>query len=117
MVYQVTLRTIYELFSTDQVDAFDSIVFNGWVNSFDKATGRKINSCIVSIQVLKQEFLEIDLTHVDPKACFKSLKGIGSSKLSGIVAIQPIVQVNKYDKRFISSVNVAENIDEGDNLA
>ena len=117
VVYKVTLRSIYELFISDQINALDSMVFNGWVSSFDKTTGKKVNSCIVSIQVTKQEFLEIDLNHVDPKACFKSLKGIGSSKLSGIVAIQPIVQVSMFDKRFISSINVAENIQEGDNLA
>jgi restriction system protein len=37
--------------------------------------------------------------------------------LSGIVAIQPIAQINKEDKRFVSSYDVADNLNEADNLA
>ncbi len=76
-----------------------------------------VNNCIVSIQVKKSEFIEIELSNVDPKICFKNLKGIGSSKLSGITAIQPIAQINKNDKRFIVGHNVVEQINEGYNLA
>ena len=51
------------------------------------------------------------------KTCFKSLKGIGSSKLSGISPIQPIIQFNKDDKRLIDHYNVIDNIDNSTNLA
>jgi len=48
---------------------------------------------------------------------FKNLKGLGSSKLVGITPIQPIIQVNRNDKRFVSSYDVAQSLDEGYNLA
>jgi restriction system protein len=111
------LRTLHELFEADQADAIGLIVFNGWVKSINKATGKEVICCILSIQVKKDEFLEIELSQVDPKTCFKNLKGIGSSKLSGITAIQPIIQINKTDKRFISSYDVVSSINEGVNLA
>lgn len=116
-IYKITLRTLHELFESDKINAIDAIVFNGWVNSVNKATGKQSNSCIVSIQSKKEEFLEIELSNVDPKICFKNLKGIGSSKLSGITAVQPIAQINKVDKRFVSSYDVADKLSEGDNLA
>jgi restriction system protein len=90
---------------------------NGWVKSINKATGKMTNSCIVSIQVKKEEFIDIDLLNVDPKICFKNLKGLGSSKLIGITPIQPIIQVNRNDKRFVSSYDVTQTLDEGYNLA
>jgi len=93
------------------------MTLNGWVNAINKATGKTVNSCIVSIQVKKQDFIDIDLMNVDPKICFKNLKGIGSSKLSGITPIQPIIQVNKNDRRFVNSHDVAQVLDEGYNLA
>ncbi|WP_339704798.1 restriction endonuclease [Algoriphagus aquimarinus] len=116
-IYKITLRTLHELFEADQADALDAIIFNGWVEAINNATGKLVNNCIVSIQSGKGEFMEINLAHVDPKTCFKNLKGIGSSKLSGIVAVQPIAQINKEDKRFVSSYDVADRINEGDNLA
>jgi len=103
VIYKVTLRTLHELFEADKAEALESIIFNGWVNTIDKATGKKINNCIVSIQAKKIEFNEIKLSNVDPKTCFKHLKGIGSSKLSSITAVQPIAQINNNDKRFIPS--------------
>lgn len=116
-MYNITLRTLFELFYTDSVNAFDSICFNGWVNAINKATGKRENNCILSVQAKKEDFLEIDLRNVDPKACYKSLKGISSSKLSTITSIQPIIQINKSDKRFVDSHVVTDTIDDSTNLA
>lgn len=117
LVYKISLRTLHELFESDKINAINSIVLNGWVNAINTATGKYVNNCILSLQVKKEEFIELDLARIDPKACFKNLKGIGSSKLSGITAIQPIVQINKNDKRFVSSYDVAHLLNEGLNLA
>jgi len=116
VIYKIVLRTIHEVFEADAVNAINSVVFNGWVNSINKATGKPVNNCIVSLKAGKEEFEEIDLSQIDPKACFKNMKGIGSSKLNALVAIQPIIQIEKSDNRFTSSYDVATNI-EGENLA
>ncbi len=116
-IYNICLRTLHEIFEADKADAIVLLVFNGWVESVNKATGKNVNNCIVSVQARKEDFLQIELANVDPKACFKSLKGVGSSKLSGITAVQPLVQVNRNDKRFVSSYDVANSLDEGYNLA
>jgi restriction system protein len=116
-IYQICLRTIHELFEADAVNAFDIVAFNGWVQAINKATGKKVNNCIASLQTRKKEFLEIELFHIDPKTCFKNLKGVASSKLIGIVPIQPLIQINRHDKRFVSSKDVSGILDEGYNLA
>lgn len=116
-IYNICLRTLHELFEADKADAIDTLVFNGWVETINKATGKKTNNCIVSVQTRKKDFTEIELANVDPKACFKNLKGVGSSKLSGITAIQPLIQISKTDKRFVASYEVANKLDEGYNLA
>lgn len=116
-VYKIALRTIHELLESDKSDSIDAVIFNGWVNDINRATGKMITSCIVSIEAKKSEFLEIDLSNIDPKLCFKNLKGIGSSKLSGIIAIQPIAQINKNDRRFIEPQDVAYKLNEGSNIA
>jgi restriction system protein len=116
-IYRLLLRIIHELFEADTAKVIDAISLNGWVDYINKATGKNELACIASIQVKKEEFEEIDLRNVDPKACFKNLKGVGSSKLAGITPIQPILQISKSDRRFIQSYDVTNELDASTNLA
>jgi restriction system protein len=116
-LYQICLRTIHELFDADVANALSAVVFNGWVKSIDKATGKEVNGCVISVQTTKEEFQKIELANVDPKACFKTLKGIGSSKLHSLTPIAPVLKISREDKRFIASYAVAGQLDERTNLA
>jgi restriction system protein len=117
LIYQIALRSLHELYEADVVKALDSIVLNGWVKSIDKRTGKEITPCIISVQANRDEFLSLSLGNVDPKTCFKTLKGVGSSKLHSLAPIPPILQMDRKDKRFVDSYAVADSIQEGDNLA
>jgi restriction system protein len=117
VIYQLALRTVHELFEGDTADALDAIVFNGWVTAVNKSTGRDETACILSLQARKDEFLAVDLRRVDPKACFKQLKGVAASKLSGLTPVAPIVRLEKDDPRFVASYEVADGLEEGTNLA
>jgi restriction system protein len=117
VIYQLALRTIHEAFQGDAANALDAVVFNGWVTAVNKSTGRDETACIVSLQARKDEFLAIDLWRVDPKACFKQLKGVAASKLSGLTPVAPIVRLDRDDPRFVASHEVTGRLDEGTNLA
>jgi restriction system protein len=117
LIYQIALRTHHELYEADVIDAIHSVVFNGWVQFIDKATGSEETSCILSLQTDRAEFLIINLANVDPKACFKSLKGVGSSKLHSLTAIPPVLMIDREDKRFVSSYDVTDSLDHMTNLA
>lgn len=116
-LYKIALRSIHEIFEADTIDAIDAISFNGWVIEVNKATGKEENNCILSIQTTKNEFINIDLGNVDPKICFKGLKGVASTKLSSITPIQPILRISREDKRFVESYEVAKNLDNATNIA
>ena len=117
MIYKISLRLLSEIFDEDSSNHILSIVFNGWINSIDKSTGNELNACIISVQADREEFERINLYHVDPKACFKKLKGISSSKLYSLTPIPPIINMNKDDSRFISSYDVADQLDDSTNIA
>lgn len=116
-LYKIALRSMHELIVSDEANAIDSIVFNGWVRAIEPATGQETNGCIMSLQIDKAEFAGINLAKVDPKACFKKLKGIGSSKLAALVPIRPILRLNTEDDRFVPSYKVEDTIDSTMNLA
>lgn len=117
VVYQICLRVLHQLFRADSARALEATTFNGWVTAVDPAKGKETTTCILSITVLRDEFLEINLSRIEPKACFKSLRGVGSSKLHSITAIAPICTISREDSRFVASHDVAETLAEGFNLA
>lgn len=116
-LYQITLRTIHELFEADTADALTSIIFNGYVRALEKASGNHVTSCVLSVQADKEEFLAFNLKNIDPKECFKALKGVGSAKLHGITPIPPLARIDREDKRFVDSHEMAIAIDNSTNLA
>lgn len=116
-IYQVSLKFLNNIFKSDYANHIESIVFNGWINTIDSKTGKDITLCLLSIQTSKKIFEEINLAKINPKECFKGLKGVSSAKLHTITPIAPILQLDKTDKRFISSYEVMGKIDDSENIA
>jgi len=117
LLYQLVLCSINELYKADYQKVIESIVLNGWVDTVDRGTGKDITSCIISIQTSREEFASLNLNKVNPKECFKKLKGVGSSKLYTITPIAPIIKMDKTDNRFVSSYEVIKDLDDSKNLA
>ena len=117
LIYQVALRTIHELFEADVIDKISMMSFNGFVTSIDNATGHETTKCILSLQVSKEQFQKINLSAIDSKACFRSLKGIASSQLHSVTAIAPLASINKEDQRFVEGYAVAGELDDSINIA
>ena len=117
LMYQIAIRTIHELFEADVANALSAIVFNGLVTALVKSTGRDTRACILSVQAQKDEFMAFDLGRVDPKACFKSMKGIAASQLAGLAPVPPVLMIDKRDRRFVDGYGVVDGIDAGSNLA
>lgn len=116
-LYQVALRTIHELFESDVANAIDFVVFNGIVNSINKATGIEQSACIATVQVDKTTFSSLNLSAIEPKTCFKQLKGVSASTLSSITPVAPLMRMDTSDKRFVDGRDVASNVNDSTNLA
>lgn len=117
VAYQVCLRTLHELFEADGDGNFSKILFNGFVGFVDRRTGQEARSCLVSVLVDRETFGAIDLSRVDPKACFKTLRGVSAASLASLTAIPPVMELDKEDRRFIEAREIGEGMQEGMNLA
>ena len=117
VAYQVCLRTIHELFEADVAGNIDAILFNGFVEFVDPATGQQKRSCLMSLLVDRETFCAIDLARVDPKACFKSLKGVSAASLASLAPIAPVMDLDTEDRRFIEAREIGAALDQGTNLA
>lgn len=116
IVYKIVLLVLNEIFKNSN-GKIDSVVLNGKVHTTDLTTGKEIEPFILSVKVDNEDFKELKLGTLDPKAWFKSAKGIAAAKISTVVPVTPILKLNKDDSRFIDSKNILYNIDEELNLA
>lgn len=117
LCYQLCLRTIHELFEADSPGNIETIAFNGWADTIDRATGQQVSATVLSVMTSKSEFLQINLGQVDPKACFKSLKGVSAASLVGLTPIAPVIEFEKTDKRFVEARASQVTADGTTNLA
>ena len=71
IIFQITLRTIHEIFEAVYNNDVNIVVFNGWISYIDEATGNDSTSCIISVQTSREEFEPIKLDRIDYKNVFK----------------------------------------------
>lgn len=117
MCYQIVLKVIESVFGEDQGRNIDSVTVNGWVEATNTSTGHLERSCIASLQTDRESFESISLSNVDPKACFRSLKGVSAVSLAAVTAVRPILDLNRSDSRFVAERSVVGEIDDRMNLA
>ena len=115
--YQICLRTLHELFEADEAGNVRKILFNGYVNSIDPRTGQDARSCLLSMLVDESDFGQIDLSRVEPKTCFKSLKGVSAASLASLTAIPPIMDMDREDRRFIDAADIGTSMERETNIA
>jgi restriction system protein len=96
-------------------DLYKSVVINVEQDWFDPATGQERNGVIATLQAPTEYLQSLNLSQLDPEACFKHLKGISVPSYDNINPVRPIFELNKEDDRFIESKNVS--IEEQANLA
>lgn len=116
VVAQVTLRTLHELFEADRGGHVDTIVFNGYVDTIDPATGKPANPHLISLRTTRGGFLELDLGHVEPLQCLKGLNASLSKTPSELVPVRPVLEFDMVDPRFIQESDVLGALDQRPNL-
>lgn len=114
-LYSLCLSIVHSAFELDQERNYKQVLFNGYVEGHNKATGQFGQPIIMSLLVSREKFEGIDLTHADSKECFRFLKGVSAAKLADVTPINPILILNKEDKRFVDNKEVTTH--SGTNLA
>lgn len=116
IVAQVTLRTLYEVFNADRLGQVDIIVFNGYVESIDKGTGRPIRACLITVRTSRDTFVQLNLSKVDPLACLNVLNASVSKSPTELAPVRPVLEFSMVDPRFIEETDVLSGLDQRPNL-
>ena len=116
VISATTLRTLYELFESNDSKIVTTIVLSGFVRSIDPSTGKDIQPYLISVRTTSQEFRDLDLRRVDARACLRHLGAQVSARPNEMLAVRPIVDFNMFDKRFVAQTDLLGALDERPNL-
>ncbi len=83
LVYNMTFKTIHEVFSSDTIDSVKNVSFFGISKSIDRATGQEEAKLLISLSMSKSTYSKIDFKNIGLKECLKSLKGKEAIKQGG----------------------------------
>lgn len=118
IIYQIVLQTLNAIFMVGaEYKLINAAILNGKIDTIDKATGKDIEPYVLSVNVERPAFEEVNLSSVDPKTWFKSSRGVSAATFANVTPIAPIVRMEREDHRFIDGYAVADNLDESVNLA
>jgi restriction system protein len=110
--YTTALGAMWEIAQLDDKERINLVCCNGSVTFVDPATGRERTDVILSVAARPSELREIVLERVSPEECFRELRGVAAPKLSDIVPIKPLIQMNTADRRFIADRDVLDGLAE-----
>jgi restriction system protein len=116
VVAQITIRTLHELFLSDQGHHIDTVVFNGIVDTTDPGSGRRIRPCLITVRTTRETFSELDLSHVEPLACLKHLSAGVSKSPAELLPVRPVLEFNMVDPRFVAESDALSELDQRPNL-
>lgn len=116
VVAQTSLRSLHEIFVSDKFGIVETVVFNGYVQAIDKATGKPIHPCVVTVRTSRDAFCALELANVDPLACLRALNATVSKSASELAPVRPILELNMSDPRFIEEADVLSTLDQRPNL-
>ncbi len=106
IIYAIVIRSLAEIFHYDDKKYIEHICFNGKINDRSSVTGQMEEKYILSINVSREQIESLNLEFIDPKECFKNLKGVSASKLYEQTEIQPIITPSFNDRRFVKAKNI-----------
>ncbi len=116
IVASITLRSIHEVLEADQGHHIEVVVFNGFVQTVDAATGKDIRPCLVSVRATREQFSGINLARVDKRACLRNLGAHVSPQPQAMQPVKPVVEFDMVDKRFIEQGDVLSELESRPNL-
>jgi len=97
-LYQIAIRTVYEIFSSDTNDNIESIVFTGWVKSKIQDENEKeveeIKNCVMSIVADRNQYKSLNFERMNAKSIFSKFNGVVNGKLSKLNKVTPYLEIN-----------------------
>jgi restriction system protein len=114
VVAQVPLLVLKELFESDP--GLATIAFNGHVDATNPGTGQPEYVCLISLNVERSTFEEINLHQVRPEVCLRHLRALVSPHPYELEPITPILDFDLTRYSFVEGMDAVSSLDSRPDL-
>lgn len=119
LLARLVLRTLAEAFDATPPTLIQEIVINAFVSSADRATGKPIRPCLISVSASREKFEELvlDQPALDPELCLRGfLNAIVSPHPHDLEAVRPVLDFDLSHYKLAEEVVVASGLDSRTDL-
>ena len=116
IIAQMALRTVRSIFAADRGGLARIVACNGYVDTINTATGQPAHWCLVSVQVRREDFDQLDLARVKPLDCLAYLDAKVSRTPEKCLPVQPIIDYPWDDLPYSNELDAIAGLDTVQNL-
>jgi restriction system protein len=118
LIAGVALRTIHEVFEAARPGVVGVVTFNGHVSTKDRATGRPVRPCLISVSAQHERFSTFVLADLDPVACLHELNALVSQHPYDLEAVRPVVDFETLltQYKFVEGMDAVAGLDSRPDL-
>jgi restriction system protein len=118
LVARLALRAIDEVFAVTPPSLVNEVAFNGHVHSKDRATGKRIRPCLVSVRSTREDFedLVLDEPELDAVSCLRHLNAVVSQHPYDLEPVRPVVTFDLSKYKRAPEVDVVAGLDNRPDL-
>lgn len=111
------LRIAHEIYRAPELEAVRLVGVNVRLAFIDRRNGQPRHEVVASMTATRAEFEPLVISEVDPRKCFRSLRGIETPSYDEVAAVTPLLQFDRDDRRIVEGRNVVETLEASTNLA
>lgn len=117
IIHVLALRLAHEVFAAAELATVQLVGVNVRLHHTDRQSGQPRDLIVGSLSATRDEMRGINLSEVDPKLCFRALRGVESPSFEQVSAVQPLLSFNRDDRRIVQGREVLDHLDSSTNLA
>ncbi|WP_245687423.1 restriction endonuclease [Streptacidiphilus griseoplanus] len=118
LVARLVLRCVDEVFTATPPPLVDTVAVNAHVSTKDRATGKSIRPCLVSVRAGREGFEELvlDEPSLDPVECLRHLNAIVSQHPYDLEPVRPVVTFDLERYKLAPEIDVVAGLDSRPDL-
>lgn len=115
--HSLPLRIVHEVYASPEMEAVQLVGVNVRLAYIDRRNGQPRHEIVASMTATREEFEPLNISEVDPKKCFRSLRGVETPSYDDVASVKPLLHFDKDDRRIVEGRDVVDSLDTSTNLA
>lgn len=111
LIAQLALLTLRDAFAATSSQQVGEVVVNCHLHTTDRATGKRIRPCLLTVSAARETFDDLVLDRLEPRECLRHLNALVSPHPYDVEPVKPIFEPDLKRFRLVDAHDVAADLD------